>query len=75
MNHLGERAEFADQHFGERLDVGARLRAEQHHLQQLVVAQCARPSAMEAVAQPHPMAVIMRRVVAGLIAGIGRHWR
>jgi hypothetical protein len=61
VNGFGERAEFGDQRFGQRLDVAPGQRAEQHHLQQFIVAQGIRSGAKKALAQPHPMAVIMRR--------------
>src|SRR5258705_9657239 len=60
MNDFRERTEFLDQRLGQRLDVAARAGAEQHHLQQLVIAQGVGSGAMKAIAQPLPMAVIMR---------------
>jgi hypothetical protein len=69
MDDFGERAEFLQQRFGQRLDVAARPGAEQHHLQQFVIAQGVGPGAVKALAQPLAMAVIMRGL-GGLILGI-----
>src|SRR5258705_12749499 len=77
MNDFRERTEFLDQRLGQRLDVAARAGAEQHHLQQLVIAQGVGSGAMKAIAQPLPMAVIMRGF-GGLIvwfAGLRGHRR
>jgi len=53
-------------------DVAARLGGEQHHLQQFIVAQGIRPRPAESLAQPHPVAVVVRRF-GGL--GVGRSVR
>lgn len=60
VHRFGERAELADQRLGQRLDVAPRQRAEQHHLQQFIVAQRVGAGAAKALAQPLAMAVIMR---------------
>jgi hypothetical protein len=44
--------DFFEQGFGRRLHVAPGLGCEQHHLQQLVVAQGVGPGAMKALAQP-----------------------
>ena len=62
--HLGEGAEAAQQLLGDRLDVAARDRAEQHELQQLVIGQRVAADLGEAGAQAVAVAVVVRRVVA-----------
>ena len=62
VNDFGERAEFLQQRLGQRLGVAPRQRRKQRHLQQFVIAQRLRPGAVEALAQPFAMAVIMRRL-------------
>ena len=62
VDHLRERAEFLQQRFRDRLHVAPRLRREQHHLQQFVIAQRVGAGARKSLAQPRPMAVIMRRL-------------
>jgi len=75
VNDLGERAEFLEQRFGQRLHVAPGLGCEQHHLQQLVIAQGVGPGAMKALAQPLAVAEIMRRLCRLILwfAGFGRH--
>ena len=50
-----------DQFLGERFDVALRNGAEQHQLEQFVVAHRLAPAVAEAAAQPFAVAVIMRR--------------
>jgi hypothetical protein len=76
MDGFRERAESPDQGLGQRLHVATGNNAEQHHFEQLIVAERARLA--KALAQPFPMAVVMRRLLArGLridwIAGVAAH--
>src|ERR1700722_14785211 len=64
MDGFRERAKGLDQGLGQRLDVAARDDAEQHHFEQFVVAERAGPRLAKTFAQPYPMAVIMRRLLA-----------
>jgi len=77
VNHLGERAELADQRFRQRFYVAPRQRAEQHHFKEFVVAQRIGAGAAKTHPQSFAMAVIMRLIVesglARLAAGLGRH--
>jgi hypothetical protein len=80
MDGFRERAESPDQGLGQRLHVATGNNAEQHHFEQLIVAERARARARlaKALAQPFPMAVVMRRLLArGLridwIAGVAAH--
>jgi hypothetical protein len=50
LDDLGKRAEFLEQRIRERLGVAARDRREQGHFQELVIAQCVRARANEALA-------------------------
>ena len=61
-DHVGERAETLDQRLGERFDVAAGNRPEQHQLQQFVVSQRLGADIPEACAKPLPMAMEMRRL-------------
>jgi hypothetical protein len=60
-HRLGEGAEAGDQLLGQRLDVALRDGAEQHQLEQFVVADRVRAGLAKARAQPFAVAVIMRR--------------
>ena len=60
-NHFGERAEFLQQIFGDRLDVAAGQRAEQHQLQQFVLGEALCPRLAEPRPQALAMAMVMRR--------------
>ena len=62
VHDFGERTEGLEQRLGQRLDVALCFGREQHHLQQFVIAQGVRSGAMKALAQPLPMAVIVRRL-------------
>jgi hypothetical protein len=75
VHDLGERAKGLDQHFRQRFGVAPRQRRKQRHLQQLVVAERIRAGAVEALAQPLAMAVIVRRVLglALVVVGLGGH--
>lgn len=57
---FGERSELGDQVFCERLDVALRDGAEKHELQEFVIAHRFGAGLPEAVAQPFPVAVIVR---------------
>jgi hypothetical protein len=74
---IGERAEFFQQRFRQRLGVAPGQGREQRHLQQFVIAQRLRSGRIKTFAQPLAVAVIMRRF-DGLIrgrAGLGWHRR
>ena len=77
VNGLGERAECPEKRFSQRLHVSPRLGGEQHHLQQLVVAQHIRPGVLKPLAQPHQMAMKMWRLGRLIlrIAVFSRHRR
>ena len=60
-NHFGERAEFDDEVFGQRFDVALRDGAEQHELQQFVIADRLGPGLPKTAAQPLAMAVVVGR--------------
>ena len=57
---LGERAEAGDERFGERLDVAPWHGAEKNELEQFILAQGIGAALAEPVAQPLPVAEIMR---------------
>jgi hypothetical protein len=60
--HFGKRSEPGDEVLGERFDVALRDGAEQHELQQFIVAYGLRAGLPEAPAQSLAMAVIVRLV-------------
>ena len=62
---LGERAEAGDESFGERLDVAPRHGAEKNEFEQFILAQGIGAAFAEPVAQPLPVAEVMRRVGGG----------
>jgi len=63
--HLGERAEAGDESLGERLDITPRHGAEKNELEQFILAQGIGAAFAEPVAQPLPVAEVMRRVGGG----------
>jgi hypothetical protein len=72
-DRLRERAEAGDQLLGERLDVAARQRPEQHQFHELVIGDGVAAGVVEPRPQPLAMAVIVRRRV--LEAGPVDFWR
>src|SRR5580704_18505978 len=62
---LGERAEAGDKSLRERLDVAPRHGAEKNELEQFILAQGIGAALAESVAQPLPVAEVMRRVGGG----------